>query len=167
VPADGHPASVIATGMIAGTLHARRFRHPWLVRATALMWELLDNLTEPGPYEMYGVLAFLEHVPDTDRARRVFSRVGPLLLSRGLVELDPEAPGEVHGPLDFAPLPGSLARDLFDDATIKAHLEHLAAAQRDDGGWSFNWPSWSPAAEADWRGFITVGNLRILRANGL
>jgi len=49
---------------------------------------------------------------------------------------------------------------------IEAHLDHLAAAQRDDGGWMFNWPSWSPAAEADWRGFITVDALRVLRANG-
>jgi hypothetical protein len=72
----------------------------------------------------------------------------------------------VHTPLDFAPLPDSIARPLFDDATIGAHLDHLAAAQRDDGGWMFNWPSWSPAAEADWRGFLTVDALRVLRANG-
>jgi hypothetical protein len=80
--------------------------------------------------------------------------------------LDPDAAGEVHTPLDFAPLPDSVARPLFDDAVIEAHLDHLAAAQRDDGGWTFNWPSWSPAAEADWRGFLTVDALRILRANG-
>lgn len=49
---------------------------------------------------------------------------------------------------------------------IAAHLDHLAAAQRDDGGWMFNWPSWSPAAGADWRGFLTVDALRVLRANG-
>jgi hypothetical protein len=65
-----------------------------------------------------------------------------------------------------APLPSSLARGLFSGATIDAHLDHLAGAQRDDGGWMFGWPSWSPAAEADWRGFLTVDALRILRANG-
>jgi hypothetical protein len=74
--------------------------------------------------------------------------------------------GEIFGPLDFAPLTGSIARRLFDAPTIEAHLDHLAAAQRDDGGWMFNWPSWSPAAEADWRGFLRVDALRILRANG-
>ena len=95
-----------------------------------------------------------------------FELAGPLLLSRGLVALDPEAPGETHSPLDFAPLPDSIARRLFDAATIEAHLDHLAGAQRDDGGWMFNWPSWSPAAESDWRGFLTVDALRILRANG-
>jgi hypothetical protein len=82
------------------------------------------------------------------------------------VALDPDEAGEVHGPLDFAPEPGSLARGVFDDVTIKAHLDHLARAQLEDGGWTFNWPAWSPAAERDWRGFLTVEALRVLRANG-
>jgi hypothetical protein len=166
VPEEGHPASLTATGMIAGTLHARGVRHPWLDRATEVMWTRIGALTEPSPYDMYGVLGFLQNVPDRARAREAFARVGPLILSRGLVELDPEAPGEIHTPLDFAPEPGSIARELFDDATIKAHLDHFAHAQRDDGGWMFNWLAWSPAAERDWRGFLTVDALRILRANG-
>jgi hypothetical protein len=166
VPAEGNPPSPIQTGGIAATLYARGVAHPWLDRATAVMWDLIENLAEPGPYEMFGVLAFLDNVPDRARARAAFDKAGPLLLERGLVALDPDAAGEVHGPLDFAPLPGSIARPLFDEETIAAHLDHLAAGQRDDGGWMFNWLSWSPAAEADWRGFITVEALRVLRANG-
>ena len=176
VPEDGHPASVIATGLIAGTLHARGVSHPWLGRATDLMWTRIDALARSGgsalsggpggEYEMLGVLSFLQHVPDRERAREVFGRVGPLITERKMVALDPEAPGEVHTPLDYAPDPDSLARGLFDEATIKAHLDHLAQAQRDDGGWTFNWPAWSPAAELDWRGFLTVDALRALRATG-
>jgi hypothetical protein len=166
VPEGGHPASLIATGMIAGTLHARGVSHPWLDRATELMWAKIDSLTEPSGYDMFGVLRFLQHVPDRDQAREVFGRVGPLIIDRKLVTLDPETPGEVHFPLDFAPKPDSLARGLFDDATIKAHVDHLAQAQRDDGGWTFNWLAWSPAAEREWRGFLTVDALRVLRANG-
>ena len=168
VPEEGHPASLIQTGQIAGVLHARGFAHPWLERATAVMWARIDALTAPGGYEMFGVLAFLQHVPDRPRAAAAFARVGPLLLSGGLVALDPAAAaeGEAHTPLEFAPLPSSLARELFSEAVIEACLDHLAGGQRDDGGWTFNWPSWSPAAEADWRGFLTVDNLRILRANG-
>jgi hypothetical protein len=167
VPEDGYPASLTQTGLIAGTLHARDVRHPWLDRATEVMWTRLADVTNVGAYDMFGVLAFLQHVPDRGRAREVFGRVGPLILERDLVTLDPEAPGEVHSPLAFAPEPDSLARELFDEATIKAHLDHLAQVQLDDGGWTFNWPAWSPAAERDWRGFLTVDNLRILRANGL
>jgi hypothetical protein len=166
VPEEGHPASLIATGMIAGTLHARGVSHPWLDRATQVMWARIGTLTEPGGYEMFGVLRFLQHVPDRDRARAAFGRVGPLIIDRKLVALDPDEAGEVHGPLAFAPEPGSLARGLFDDATIKAHLDHLAQAQLKDGGWTINWPAWSPAAEQDWRGFLTVDVLRLLHANG-
>jgi hypothetical protein len=165
VPEEGHPASLIATGMIAGTLHARGVSHPWLDGATEVMWNRIGAFTETSGYEMFGVLRFLQHVPDRDRACEAFARVGPLLIERNLVALDPEASGEVHGVLDFAPEPDSLARSLFADVTVKAHLDHLAQAQRDDGGWTFNWPAWSTAAELDWRGFLTVDALRVLRAN--
>ena len=165
-PEAGHPASLIQTGMIAGTLHARGVRHRWLDRATETMWTRLAEVSDPGAYDMFGILRFLQHVPDRDRAREVFSRVGPLILSGNLAALDPAASGEVHSPLDFAPEPDSLARELFDKPVIEAHLDHLAQAQRDDGGWMFNWPAWSPAAEREWRGFLTVDALRVLRANG-
>jgi hypothetical protein len=164
VPAEG--ASLIQTGEVAALLYARGMAHPWLDGAAGVMWAGIEKLAEPNGYEMFGVLAFLEHVPDRPRAEKAFDRVGPLLLSAGIVALDPEAEGETHSPLDFAPLPDSIARPLFDQATIDAHLDHLAGAQREDGGWMFNWMAWSPAAESDWRGFLTVDALRILRANG-
>jgi hypothetical protein len=162
VPQEG--ASMVSTGMITGTLHARGFQHPWLDRATELMWTLIDQATEVGPYDMLGALPFLQHAPDRHRAEAAFGRVGPMVL--GLTELDPAAEGEVHVPLEFAPLPDSLARSLFEKSVIDAHLDHLAGAQRDDGGWTFNWPAWSPAAEREWRGFLTVSALHALRANG-
>ena len=166
VPEEGRPASLIMTGLIAGTLHTRQVRHPWLDRATEVMWSGIGQIAEPTPYGMLGVLRFLQYVPDRDRARTVFAQITPLITDSGIVTLDPDAPGEVHSPLDFAPEPGSLGRALFDEATIKAHLDHLAHAQLDDGGWTFNWLAWSPAAERDWRGYLTVDALRLLRANG-
>jgi hypothetical protein len=164
VPAEGNPVSLIQTGQIAGVLYARGFNHPWRDAATEVMWRGIDQLTEPNAYEMFGVLAFLQHVPDRPRAENALQRIGRSL--RALATLDPNAEGETHSPLDFAPLPDSIARSLFDEPTIEAHLNHLAGAQREDGGWTFNWPAWSPAAESDWRGFLTVDALRVLRANG-
>jgi hypothetical protein len=163
---DRRRPSIITTGLIAGTLHARRVRHPWLDRATELEWTMIGELTTASPYVMRGVMHFLDRVPDRDRAVKAFGQCGPLILGQGLVTLDPGAPGEIHTPLDFAPRPGSLARSLFRPEVIGAHLDHLAAAQQADGGWMFNWPAWSPAATADWRGSITVDALRLLRGNG-
>jgi hypothetical protein len=163
VPEPGR-ASLIQTGLIAGTLHARGVTHPWLQRATDLMWSQIDKLGTLTPYGARGVLSFLDHVPDRQRAASSLKRLGPMLLE--VVELDPDEPGETHSPLDFAPLPGSIARSVFDEPDIRAHLDHLAAAQQDDGGWTFNFPAWSRSAELDWRGSVTVDALVVLRANG-
>jgi hypothetical protein len=166
VPEAGGPASLITTGMIAGTLHARGVRHPWLDRATELLWSRIGELSSPGAYDMRGVIRFLSHVPDRERGDDALARAGRLLLGEGLVALDPAAAGEVMTPLEFAPLPGSPARRLFGEDTIAAHLDHLAASQASDGGWAFNWLAWSPAAERDWRGSVTVDALHVLQANG-
>ena len=163
-PEDG--PSLVTTGRIAGTLHARGFAHPWLDRATAVCWELVEGLEAPNGYEALGAAAFLEHVPDAERAAAALPRLSAVLHERELVALDPEATGGRIGPLVFAPEPDSRARALFEAVTVDAHLDHLAGAQRDDGGWMFDWPAWSPAAERDWRGSVTVDALRVLRANG-
>jgi hypothetical protein len=166
VPEAGGPASLITTGLLAGTLHGRAMAHPWLDRATELMWARIGGLDAAGPYDLRAVLHFLDHVPDRDRAVKALDQLAPLITSPGIVTLDPEAPGEIHTPLDFAPRPGSLARGLFEPAVIEAHLDHLARSQRDDGGWTVNWQAWSPVAAAEWRGSMTVTALARLRANG-
>ncbi len=165
MPEPGPPASLSITGLIAGTLHARNVRHPWLDRATGVMWSRIGQITEPTPYGMFGVLRFLQYVPDRDRARAVFGQIASLITDTGIVTLEPGAPGEVHTPLDHAPEPDSMGRALFSEATIKAHLNHLAQAQLADGGWTFNWLAWSPSAELDWRGYLSVDALRLLCAN--
>jgi hypothetical protein len=173
----GSPAATICTGLLAGTLHAAAAvkgegeagggpAHPWLSQATELLWSRIDALADVGPYDMRALFWFLDNVPDRDRARAAMEKIGPMIFEGDMVALDPETPGEVHFPLDFAPLPGSLARILFDQQVIDAGLDHLAAAQLPDGGWTFNWMAWSPAAEREWRGCKTVEALHILRANG-
>ena len=177
VPEEDGPASPICTGLLAGTLHAAAAvkgdgeagggpAYPWLSQATELLWARIDALAEVGPYDMRALFWFLDHVPDRDRARAAMEKIGPMIFDAGMVALDPETPGEVHFPLDFAPLPGSLARGLFDQQVIDAGLDHLVAAQQPDGNWTFNWMAWSPAAERDWRGCKTVEALHVLRANG-
>lgn len=166
VPADGNPPSLISTGNIAGTLHARGVTHPWLDRATTLVWTLIDTMSGTEPHEILGAMAFLDHVPDRDRAQEAVLRLGRHIVDNKLVKLDPTQPGYVHTPLEYAPLPQSLGRVLFDQAVVDAHLDHLIADQRDDGGWMFTFQVWSPVTEQAWRGHLTVEALRVLRANG-
>jgi hypothetical protein len=70
-------------------------------------------------------------------------------------------------PLDLAPDPGRPARTLLDEATVAADLERLASEQDEDGGWSVDFQSYSPAAALEWRGYATVRALSILRDNAI
>jgi hypothetical protein len=161
------PASLIATANIAAVLHRNGVtHHTWLEQADAWCWKAVDELDETDAYTMMAVIPWLDAVPDRARAEAAFAEVGPKVLDQKIVTLDLDAEGEVHPPLDFAPAPGSLGRTLFDDATIEAGLDDLVAGQRDDGGWTFNWPAWTPAVEAEWRGNVTVAHLQTLRAYG-
>ena len=154
------------TAAIAGLLHRHRVAHPWLEGATAYTWRAVDAITETNPYEVRSVLTFLDHVPDREQAEAAFRRVGGLTLEQGLVALDPAATGDVHRPLDFAPSPDAMARRLFSDEVIEAGLDALAAGQQADGGWTVGWPAWTEAAGLEWRAWVTVHNLGVLRAYG-
>jgi hypothetical protein len=76
-------------------------------------------------------------------------------------------PEEALWPLDLAPESGRPARALLDEATIAADVDRLAREQREDGGWSVDFQSYSPAAALEWRGYATVRALSILRNNAI
>lgn len=160
------PGNLLPTGSIVGLLLAHGVSHPWVERAAEFCWREIDRLERAHAYEVRSAISFLDRVPDRPRAERAFAKLGPKVLELGLVALDPAATGEVHFPLDFAPAPSSLARGLFADEVIEAHLDALVAGQQPDGGWTFNWPAWTPVVEPEWRGAITVDTLRRLRAYG-
>lgn len=163
---DQPPASLNPTAAIAALLYKHRVEHPWLAAATEFCWRKLDSMDTTDPYEMRAVLPFLDFVPDRQRAEKVFARVGPKILEQNLVALTPTTQEETHTPLNFAPHPQSLARRLFSDQVIEAHLAALASAQQEDGGWQFNWPAWNPAAALEWRGIVTIEALVTLRVYG-
>jgi hypothetical protein len=162
----GGPPNIAMTGPIAGVLLRRGVEHPWLDRAASWCFEAIEALEDGHAYDIRGALAFLQDAPDRARAEAALGGLEAIVRRLDLVALDPAAEGETHGPLDFAPRPGSPARAWFDDATIAAHLDALEAAQGGDGGWSFDWLAWSPVAAAEWRGAVTVDALLTLRAYG-
>jgi hypothetical protein len=164
-PAD--ESSVLMTAAHAALLHEQRRAHPWLNGATAFCWERIDGDHLEGSYATRYAIAFLDAVPDEARAEAALDRIGPRLVEQGLVALDPEqVSGETFTPLHYSPRPGLRSRRLFAPEAIEAHLDALAAGQQDDGGWTFPWPAWCPAVELDWRGYVTVDALKVLRANG-
>ncbi|MCD0442881.1 hypothetical protein LO763_04485 [Glycomyces sp. A-F 0318] len=158
------PAALNPTAPIAGLLHHHGVKHPWLEAATEFCWRGIGDLREVGAYDAMCVLAFLERVPDRERAEAEFERLRDSL--RAAAAIDPEAEGHVHTPLDLAPRPASMARGLFSDEEIDLHLDALIEAQQEDGGWAPNFTMWTPAVVHEWGGFLTRATLETLRAYG-
>jgi hypothetical protein len=151
---------------LAAVLHAGGAQSDdWLERATDWSWRAIETTEQPGGYWLKYACAFLDAVPDAERARAAVAtlatRVDPSALAPvGGVE------GEALRPLDLSPRPGSRSRDLVGQAEIEAHLDAVEAGQQEDGGWMFDWLAWSPAQTADWRGNVTIRALTWLRDNG-
>jgi hypothetical protein len=163
---DDPPASLNPTAAIAGLLHKLGVHHAWLDSATDYCWRAIAQSQLDEPHLLQSIIILLEHAPDQARARQEFERLATSLFEHGLVEIDPDATGYVKTPLDYAPAPQSWCRRLFSDEVIAAHLDALAARQQADGGWPIAWPPPSPAGELEYRGIVTVGALKTLRAYG-
>jgi hypothetical protein len=73
------------------------------------------------------------------------------------------AEGEVLNPLEFAPYADAPSRALFGKDVIDADLDHLAAGQQPDGGWTVTFSAFSPAGALEWRGYATVQAVATLR----
>jgi hypothetical protein len=168
-PADA--TSITQTAANAAALHALGVQHPWLDRASDVLWTWLDDLDlsgDLGPgtgYDVRFTVWFLNAVPDAERAEATLDALAPPLLASGLIELEAGTGADVQTPLDLAPLPDSRARRMFEPGTVDAHLEALAAGQKDDGGWTVPFDQWNETASIEWRGVATIEALRILRAN--
>jgi hypothetical protein len=142
--------------------------HAWLTRATDYCLERIAG-KDDGWFALE--LAFSVQLLDAahksrPEAAELLDGLRAHIPASGLVPVRGGSEGETMRPLDFAPFPGGPARPLFDPDTIAADLDRLANGQEDDGGWRVDFASYSPAAELDWRGHMTVRAISILKRNG-
>ncbi|MEU5690353.1 hypothetical protein [Actinosynnema sp. NPDC020468] len=165
-------SDLLMTALCASVFHRVGSAHPWVGAATEYCWRRIDAMEGSHPYEVAACAKFLDHVPDRARAEVAAERVGRLVRERGLVDLgdgkahEGYAAGETHRPHQYAPTPDSLARRWFTDDEVARSLDGLEAARKDDGGWTFAWPVWTPVTEFEWRPIVTIEALSVLRAYG-
>jgi hypothetical protein len=153
------------TAAIAGLLHAMNAGHPWLDRADTFCWRRLGEPISDA-HSLRCAFTFLEHHPDRRRAEALLMPVAEQIVDATLFALDPGVTEYALTPLDFAPHPTSMARPLFADALIDAHLDDLASRQQPDGGWPVVWEPPSMGAMAEWRARVTLDAISTLRAYG-
>ena len=170
--ADPRAFSLQITAIVAA--HAHRVakhdpavaRHRWLSRATSRCLAAINALeAAPTAYELAFAVQLLDAVHDHDAAPGLLARLGEYIPADGRLKVVGGLPDEALAPLDLAPEPGRPARAFIDRAAIEADLERLASEQEEDGGWTVDFQSYSPAAALEWRGYATVHALSILRRN--
>jgi hypothetical protein len=174
--AKGDPtvSSLQITAIVAATAHcvARHDEavaaHPWLAGATDYCLAAIDALgDDPFAMEVAFSIQLLDAAHEArPEAAEVLQRLGRHIPDDGVLPVRGGSEGEAMRPLDFAPTPGGPARELFGADTIAADLDRLASGQQDDGGWRVDFANYSPAAELEWRGYMTVRAPLLLKRNG-
>ncbi|SDD59014.1 hypothetical protein [Glycomyces harbinensis] len=166
---------LLTTARAVGMLLKHRIDHPWVEGATAFCRSRIDAIETSHPYEVFSVLAFLEHCPDRAWAEAAAKRVGAIVREAPLVLLDPANPDGIATPpgyaeheftfaCDFAGTPDGVAAAWFTRDEMRAALDHLVSEQREDGGWPIHYKLWNPAIEQQARPRATIAALKILKA---
>ena len=165
-PSWAPKAGSFLTLALTAVFHAGGVREDdWLPAATEWSWRSIETTEKPGGYWLKFACAFLDSVPDEERARAAFDSLAARIDTSAFAPAG-GAEGEALRPLDLSPRPGIRSRALINEAQIDAHLDAVESDQQRDGGWMFDWLAWSPAQTTDWRGNVTIRALTWLRDNG-
>lgn len=171
---DADPASSlhITAAVTAPALRLARHdeavaAHPWLARSTRFCLDRIAGRERPdSTLKLRYSLTFLDALAATDpTAADHVRRLGAAIPADGTMHVEGGRDDEFLRPLDFSPWPDVPSRELFDPGVVDAELRRLAGRQLDDGGWPPEFDSYSPAAELEWRGYLTVAAVVTLRAN--
>lgn len=163
VPSDG--GSHLTFGLAAALWKAGS-GGDWLDRATLWCWDRLRRPEELSGYWVRFALAFLDRVPDQERAGAAIEGLRPLIGADGSLPVPGGTEDERLTPLALSERPGARSRALFADDQVQADLDRLEQGQQEDGGWTFDWLAWSLGQSVEWRGAMTLLALRSLDAHG-
>nr|WP_042191760.1 hypothetical protein [Kibdelosporangium sp. MJ126-NF4]CEL20275.1 hypothetical protein [Kibdelosporangium sp. MJ126-NF4]CTQ97501.1 hypothetical protein [Kibdelosporangium sp. MJ126-NF4] len=173
--ADPGVSALQSTAFVTATaLRVARFDpavagHPWLRDAVAYCFREIEAIREQ-PFAIE--LCFAVHMLDAahglyPEAAALLDHIGKFVPADGLAPVAGGKDGETLRALDFSPLPDTPSRRLFTRDVIVDELRRLADAQQQDGGWTVDFASYSPAAELEWRGYKTVSAVSVLRHNSV
>lgn len=171
--ADPTASSLQITAVVATAAHRVATHdpavaeHPWLARATSYCIGAIRAIdSTPHALELAFAIQLLDAVHGTHpEAAALLDRLGRYIPTSGVLRVEGGTPEEAMRPLDFAPVPGRPARALLAADAVSADVRRLLSQQRDDGGWTVDFASFSPMAALEWRGHMTVRAISVLRRN--
>ena len=165
--ADPKVSTLQSTAFAAGMAHRVAKHdpavkgHPWLAKATRYCLESIAAMEkQPHAIELAFAVKFLDALRGPEAAE-LLTKLGRFVPADGLVPVAGGSEGETLRALDFGPPEG-----LLDEGVIQHELDRLERQQQDDGGWTVDFASYSPAAALEWRGYATVQAVATLRKTG-
>lgn len=165
-PTPEPPSSLLMTAGVVAAAYRIGLDHPWLAKATTYIWAAIAHLKLGDAYAFRYTVHFLDAVPDRPRAEAEVDVLADRMPDDGILTVEAGVEGETLSALEVAPRPEHVGTRLFPRTLFDRQLDELAAAQQDDGGWTFSWSAWNPAAALEWRGVVTLQALTTLRAYG-
>jgi hypothetical protein len=172
VAADPTESSLQITAAVTAQAHrAARWdesirTHPWFTTATRYCLDAIRRTDEaPFAYVLAFALQFLDAAADTEpEAAELLTHLASFVPRDG--RLPVAGTDETLNLLLYAAEPDRPVRKPLDPSAVAADLDRLAGGQQADGGWTVDFPSYSTAAELEWRGYTTVSAVTTLRLNG-
>lgn len=154
------------TGLV-GLLKWQGISHPWLDSAVDICLEYILTNKFDDAHTILTSFCLLESLPQTEQITQLFNKLSnELLTTAKFIRMDAYSEDYGLSPLDFAPSPSSYCSRIFMKDTIAQHLQALTSQQHDDGGWQITWQPPGEAAKLEWRAYLTLKNLIILKAYG-
>jgi hypothetical protein len=171
--AEAGVSSLQITAAVAANAHRAAahdpavLRHPWLADATRFCLGAIEAIGDsPHALELAFAMRFLDAAYESHpEVTALIERLAVHIPADGLLHVEGGTDDETMRPLDFAPFPDRPTRTLFTEDVVEAELARLAGQQQEDGGWPVDYASFSPAATLEWRGYMTVRAVSILRHN--
>jgi hypothetical protein len=161
-------AAVAAQAQRLARNHPKVAAHPWLAAATSWCVQRAAGADErTHAIELMFTFHLLDAVAAQDPAAATqLERLADLIPASGRLPVAGGTPDEALFLLDLSPWPETPLRALLAPQRVQEDLARLEAERTADGGWEQDFQAYSPAADAEWKGYRTVSAVQVVQANG-
>lgn len=161
-PLSTEPSLDRMTGLV-GLLKWQGINHSWLDKATEVCLDYISTKRYEDAHTILTSFCLLESLPQTEHIVGLFNKLSNELVTAKFLRMDACSQNYGLSPLEFAPTPTSYCRRIFSEDIIVQHLEVLKSQQVEDGGWQISWDPPGETAKFEWRAYVTLKNLLLLK----
>lgn len=162
-PLSTEPSFDRLTGLV-GLLKWQGIEDTWLDTATEVCLDYISTKKYDDAHTILTSFCLLESLPQSEYINGLYKKLSNELVTARFLRMDARSQNYGLSPLEFAPSPESYCRSIFSEDTIIQHLEFMKSQQEADGGWKISWEPPSETAKFEWRAYVTLNNLMILKS---